>query len=183
MPESAEQMVDVVSQAVVGLGVGAYLLSLAALAFVVFGWGVAVAIRRGNPDGALWMLALAGAVLYAAHILGWVSVLRQGFFLAVSDAAAATAVDTMMRGPFDKILWSPDWMFPGILLIGATGLASRTGAGLPRALGRVSVVFAAALVAVAAVGDATLSPLSSIGFPLFLLVWIPWTSIVLLRQR
>jgi len=175
-------MVAVVREARIGLGASAYLLSLAAVLFVWFSSGLALAMRRGQDrDGGLWMLVFAGGSLYAAHLLGWISVLMQAVFLATSDAAGRTAVDVLMRGPYDKILWANDWMFPGILFLAGTGLSAVSSSSLPRWLGRISLGLAAALIVLAGLGDITLSPIAWIGFPLFLLVWVPWTSVVLLR--
>lgn len=178
---TADQMVAVVREARIGLGGSAYLLSSAALLFVWFSSGLAMVLWRDQGrDGGPWMLVFAGGLLYAAHLLGWVSVLMQGVFLATSDASRV-AVDVLMRAPYDKVLWANDWMFPGILFLGGTGLSARASSSLPRWLGRISVVFAAALIVLAGVGDITLSPAAWLGFPLFLLVWVPWTSVVLLR--
>ena len=186
IPANAEQMVAVAREARIGVGASAYLLSLAAVLFVWFSSGVAVALRRGQDgNGGLWMLVFAGGLLYAAHLLGWTSVLMQAVFMAtyVGDNAAAsrTAVDVLMRGPYDKILWANDWMFPGILLLGGTGLSAVSSSALPKWLGRLSLWLAAALIVLAGVGYITLSPAAWFGFPLFLLVWVPWTSVILLR--
>lgn len=179
---SADQMLAVVRDARIGLGASAYLMSLAAIMFVWFSSGLAFAVRRGQAgDGGLWMLVFAGGSLYAAHLLGWTSVLMQAVFLATSDASGRTAVDVMMRGPYDKILWANDWTFPGVLFLGGTGLAARSSSSLPRGLGRASVGLAAVVIVLGAIGDISLSPISWLGFPLFLLVWVPWTSVVLLR--
>lgn len=178
----AEQMVAVVRDARIGLGTSSYLLSLAAIAFVWFSSGLALALRRGQEgDGGLWMLVFAGGLLYAAHLLVWVSVRMQAVFLATSDPSGRTAVDVMMRAPTDKILWANDWIFPGVLFIGGLGLSAMSSPSLPRWLGRISIGFAAVLIVLAGVGDVTLSPITWLGFPLFLLVWVPWTSVALLR--
>lgn len=178
----AEKMVAVVRDARIGLGASAYLLSLAAIAFVWFSSGLALALRRGQAsDGGLWMFVFAGGSLYAAHVLGWVSVLMQAVFLATSDPSGRAAVDVMMRAPYDKILWANDWIYPGVLFIGGLGLSAMSSSSLPRRLGQISIGFAAVLIILAGVGSITLSPISWLGFPLFLLVWVPWTSVALLR--
>jgi hypothetical protein len=182
MPANPEQMVTVVKASSAGQGAGAYMLALAAVAFVWFSTGLAAVLRRGQDrDSGLWMVVFGGGLLYAAHLLLWNSVLMQAIFLAVSDAAALTAVDTMMRGPIDQILWGVSWMFPGILFLGATGLSALGSTSLPRWLGRTSLGLAAAIVILAGVGMITLSPIEWLGFPVFLFVWVPWTSVVLLR--
>ena len=86
-----------------------------------------------------------------------------------------------MRLPFDKIFWSFDWI-PEILLVGGVGLSAMGSELLPRWIAVSSLSLAGAMLILAGIGLITLYAITWLGFPIFLLIWVPTTSVLLLRR-
>ncbi len=182
VPANPQESVAVLRANTAVLGLSIYLISLAALALVCFTSGLASALRRSQRnDGAHWMLAQAGGLLYAAYLLIYVSLQSQAVFMAQTGGSGTTAVDVLVRLPFDQIFWSFNWI-PEILLVGGVGLSAMGSELLPRWIAVSSLSLAGAMLILAGIGLVTLFPLAWLGFPIFLLIWVPMTSILLLRR-
>jgi hypothetical protein len=157
-----------------------YLGALLTGALLVFGSAVAARLRRSEPDGGWWLIALVGIAASAVGL--------------VTDILVLTFVRAVGHGVRGETLWvgypaGADGLIlaiPLAVFFLGTGLGIRLAGGLSRRLGWFALVLAALFVVGggSVMGDEVDGGV--LGVPLFLgfvglLVWTTWASISLWR--
>lgn len=158
-----------------------YVSALLTGALLVFGSAIATRLRRSEPDGGWWLLALVGI---AATAVGLVTdTLLLIFVRAVEHGVRGDSLWLGYPAGADGLILA----IPLAVFFLGTGLGALLAGGLPRRLGW----FALALATLFVVGGASVmgndvdgGPL---GVPLFLgyiglLVWTTWASVSLWRE-
>jgi len=158
-----------------------YLSALLTGALLVFGSSIATRLRRSEPEGGWWLLALVGIAASAVGL--------------VTDALVLIFVRAVNHGVQGNALWigypaGADGLIlaiPLAVFFLGTGLGVLFAGGLSRRLGWFALVLAALFVVGGAsvMGDEVDG--GPLGVPLFLgyiglLVWTAWASVSLWRE-
>jgi hypothetical protein len=157
-----------------------YLGALLTGALLVFGSAVAARLRRSEPEGGWWLIALVGIAASAVGLVTDILVLT--FVRAVGHGVRGETLWVAYPAGADGLILA----IPLAVFFLGTGLGIRLAGGLSRRLGWFALVLAALFVVGGAsvMGDEVDG--GPLGVPLFLgfvglLVWTTWASISLWR--